>query len=342
MNGFFARMGDRAAGRPAALRVRPPQVFQAPRAAPPARADAVGGPAGPADPFGLDVRTVLDVAGDLLPRPAGRTGAARRPDRVVRPPAAASPPTEAPDARTAQAPGPAERHEPTPTPAEPSGRDERKASSAATAAAAAAPPRGTGDASRRRPTSAAHDPTPVPPDGRAGRRAAPEPQGAPTLTDVTRRPVELPTVTAPDLGDLLRRHVLPELVARGLAGPREHVEVVTDTADAGREAVPSTARRARPRAAAVVSLSATPPNYTTITASGASGPRRAATRRAAPPATDPPPGAHSTQPQVQVHIDRVVVTRPAPPARPAAPSPAPRNRPQPDHEGYLARRREGR
>lgn len=341
MNGFFARMGERAAGRPAALRVRP-RVFEAQRSAPLARADAVSGPADPADPPGLDVQTVLDVARDLLPQPPGRTGAPRRPDQAVHLAAVGSLPTDTDAARTAQVPGPAEQHRPTPAPAEPSGPDERRTPSAATAAAAAAPPRRTGGASRRRPTSAAHDPTPVPPDELAGRRGAPAPQATPTFTDVTRPPVELPTVTAPDLGDLLRRHVLPELVARGLAGPHERVEVVTDTAAPGRNAAPSTARRARPGAAEAVALSATPPHYTTITASGESGPGRAATRRASTPHADPSPGALTAQPQVQVHIDRVVVARPAPPPRPAPPSPAPRSRPQPDHETYLARRREGR
>ena len=67
VNGFFARMGERAAGRPAPLRLRAPQRFEpALRRGPPRVTDS-GGPA--VDPWApdLDVETVVDAVRAVLP-----------------------------------------------------------------------------------------------------------------------------------------------------------------------------------------------------------------------------------------------------------------------------------
>jgi hypothetical protein len=52
--------------------------------------------------------------------------------------------------------------------------------------------------------------------------------------------------------------------------------------------------------------------------------------------------AESGPPEVHVHIGRVEVLRAAPPPVPPAPAPPRRPRPAPDHDAYLARRRENR
>jgi hypothetical protein len=52
--------------------------------------------------------------------------------------------------------------------------------------------------------------------------------------------------------------------------------------------------------------------------------------------------AESGPPEVHVHIGRVEVVRAAPPPVPPAPAPPRRPRPGPDHDAYLARRRENR
>jgi hypothetical protein len=112
-----------------------------------------------------------------------------------------------------------------------------------------------------------------------------------------------------DVEALLRDAVVPELVARGDVDRRAKPRVVV-------------ARPGRPP------RPVTPPPAGSVTLSA----QRPVVRR--PPSRDGPEARAETH----VHIDRVVVTRPAPPAtRPErAASPAPGV----DHAAYLARRRE--
>jgi hypothetical protein len=115
----------------------------------------------------------------------------------------------------------------------------------------------------------------------------------------------------PDLAALLREHVMPALVERGVVSREERAVV----------AEPSNAAPA-PRN--------DPPDPGTVTV------------RATPPAASEPAEERPAQPSeqaVHLHIDRVVVTRAPAPAPPPAPAPRPPRRTV-DHAAYLARRRE--
>jgi hypothetical protein len=117
----------------------------------------------------------------------------------------------------------------------------------------------------------------------------------------------------PELAVLLREHVVPALVERRVVSREERVVV----------AEPSNA--------------APPPRQ------AAPGPGTVSVRATPPAATPPEPAgqrpAHRSEPTVQLHIDRVVVTRAPAPTPPPAPVPRPPRRTV-DHAAYLARRRE--
>ena len=140
--------------------------------------------------------------------------------------------------------------------------------------------------------------------------------------------VEVPAVELPDVGDLVRRHVLPALVARGLAGPHETVEVVTDATAAGPAAAPAWRGS--------TTLTVTPARYSTVGGQTGQGPVRHRGRPASMAASPSPPAVtgQPEPPQVHVHIDRVEVAAPGPAAAPRRrPRRVPRSRPQPDHDG---------
>jgi hypothetical protein len=314
MTGFFARMGERAAGRAAVMRVRPPQPFEGARAV--HRAAAV---------LDLEVRDLVDAAPGAAagtpPRPAdwraaapvppagSRTAApAAQPDR--RPPTAPAAPTaSAAPATPAAGPTPAE---PAPAPVRPR-----------PATGPQEPPRAAPPVPRPTPGPAADGAEPRPAIPSEPARAAVPPPSRPERPGVP----ELPAV---DLADLLRTHVLRALVARGLVGRGDRVEVTeAPRPSRGDQAPPVPKRPPRP---GTVTVAASPPRRTVGRGPGDPGarPRTAAAG----------PRAPSGPPEVHVHIDRVVVAR-APAARPAEPAPAQRSRPGADHDAYLARRREG-
>lgn len=328
-------MGERAAGRPAPLRVRAPQRFEpAPRWAPPRTTDS-GGPA--VEPSALDIETVVDAARALLPEA----------------PAVATPQDRHRDLRTAAAAGqdspggevvdPVLRS-PTPRPTlrEENTQDRSPASPLRPPAAVTEPrdpsPRVEASLPAVPPPPAEAPQTPSE-EPRAAEPSAPQREssglvGPPAVRVVEVPVVEVPAVELPDVGDLVRRHVLPALVARGLAGPHETVEVVTDATAAGPAAAPAWRGS--------TTLTVTPARYSTVGGQTGQGPVRHRGRPASMAASPSPPAVtgQPEPPQVHVHIDRVVVARPAPPPRPVPAAPVPRSRPQPDHEAYLARRRE--
>ncbi len=128
-----------------------------------------------------------------------------------------------------------------------------------------------------------------------------------------------------DLTDIVHRHLLSALAERGLA---DHADLVVGDAPDGPDHL-----------AADQVMAAVPPGTPPATGVlGVSPPR---------PAPAPQtPARPRREPQVHVHVDRVVVVRtpPAPPARPSPPPsarPPARTAPAVDHTAYLARRREG-
>jgi hypothetical protein len=334
-------MGERATGRPTPLRVRAPQRFEpVRRTGPLGRSScdrpAPGHPSEVADPWaslGLEAERIASAR--VVPRQAGRAGqAGRHPDRR---------PSGPPLARD-QVPANGAGQRP-PYPA--SGiapRDETEQDRPTTTAPA--PPPAPVIASRG-PSSPVDEPVDEMPPPKAERPRAAAEELRPLepvarlepLAELAER-ISLTTVDVPDIGDLVSRHVLPALVARGLLGPHESVEVVTD---AGRDDADGTSpsRRSPPRSATPTTLTVAPARHTAARAVEPVG-RRNTQSVAWPFATTKSPTRPPDPPQVHVHIDRVVVARPAPLPRPAQATPAPRTRPQPDHEAYLARRREGR
>ena len=334
MNGFFARMGERAAGRQAPLRVRAPQRFEpALRWGPPRVTDS-GGPA--VDPWApdLDVETVVDAVRAVLPE-ATTVATPRDRHRDLRTAAAAGQDSSSGEVADPVLRSPTSRQ----TLREETPQDRPPAPPLRPPAAVTGP---------HEPSPRVEDPLPaVPPPPAETRRIPSEEPRAAELSLPRRessgavgppavRVVEVPAVEVPDVGDLVRRHVLPALVARGLAGPHETVEVVTDATAGGPAGAP--ARRGS------TTLTVTPARYSTAGGQTGQAPVRHRGRPASPAASPSPPAmiGRPEPPQVHVHIDRVVVARPAPPPRPAPAAPVPRSRPQPDHEAYLARRREGR
>jgi hypothetical protein len=331
---FFARMAERATGRAAVLRVRPPQPFEGLQ--PVRLSTGVGDPSsGAGDLEILDVvSAALDAAPPRAGRPAGkrvgqksagspasqdavsRTPSGERPTPVSPPKPSAGPERERPEAEPPL--GSTGLTPPPPAPPQPTRRPGRETSSADV-----------------KPSAPARQPTqPVP-------KAAPAQLAGQTPRD--RPPPDVPEPPAIDLADLVRRHVLPALVTRGLLSSRDRVDVVTEA--------PRGPGDDRANSSAQVRPAGTPRSPTvTVMASAV----RAVDRPAAhPPASQPDPqrraaaaaaqpSTPSGPPQIHVHIDRVVVARPAPAPRPVEPPPPQRARPQADHDAYLARRRESR
>ena len=132
----------------------------------------------------------------------------------------------------------------------------------------------------------------------------------------------------PSMGDLTRRHIVPALADAGLLTPGAHVEIIDEPASESRtDARSAAARSGRSRAGdpgEVVAVTGRP-DTDLVSISG-----ERTVRRSEPPAGGPP--------QIYVTIGRVNVIRAAPPATPGPVLPP--RRPGPDHEAYLARRRE--
>lgn len=352
MSGFFDRLARRAAGgqpaqlagQPGQLAVRAPQRYE--RAAAPARhgpgARAVSAP----EPV---VDALLDVARSALPEGGSEPDTGR---------VAARPPGSAP--RT-EGPGEAPR---------PRGAEPRRTSDGESA------PSHSGSETHERPAPVEAAVASRPAHGRPVTRAVEEaaagprpaephrvvPEGVPAPERLPARPVDVgetvapqpvAQVTWPDVAELARRHILPELRARGLAGVHERIEVVgaepgaatsrdgstTDAAAAGSTAVARRRGRSSPATTVTVAGARVEAPPAATPGAGPVARRRASGGPAAPHGPAPAPVTPPAAAPVQVHIDRVVVTRPAPAVPPA---PSPPARPRPDHTTYLARRREGR
>ena len=324
----------------------------------------------PLERLGLDVDTIVDAAVTHASPVARERTASAAPGVPALPErdahtdrGTAVPPVHAPtDDRTAAT-----------LPSASQGRPAPSASHTATTGRAAAavdaigPQPGDGDGPRPADI-AVHEERPSGPLAGAGLRSrderlrtAPSPRVAPEPAVPERFPATrgprpgpaseasaLPTVEVPDVGDLVRRHVLPELIARGLTGPHETVDVVTDAEAARRGSSDGSRRLSAAGSRGQTSLTVSAARYSTtrpVAGDTAEGRRRPWTPGAPATTTSPTPGPApvvAPAPSVHVHIDRVVVARspsarPAPPATPAA---APRR--QPDHAAYLARRRDAR
>lgn len=317
MTGFFARMGDRAAGREAPLAPRRPARFEVP-------SPAAGEP------------TVEEV--ERLAAPvahAEESGAQDARPRRGEPPAVSTRRGEPPADSTGREEPPAdstEREEPPPAPPQP-------VVSPRAVPAAAPPPRGRAEppaaparAGDRPPVARPVPASPPPPDppvaAREGRRrpeaddrpppaAAPAPLAPAPGRRRRRRPAPGPApAPALDLAALLREHVVPALVDRGAVSRDERPVVAEPHSAAG-------ARRQDPPRPGTVAVHATPPAI--------SAPARLQLGD---------PEERDGSPAVHLHIDRVVVTRAAPPAPPAPASPPRAPRRTVDHAAYLARRRE--
>jgi len=114
-----------------------------------------------------------------------------------------------------------------------------------------------------------------------------------------------------DLAGLLRRHVVPALVDRGVVDRDE-----------------------KPVDRPAHGPASPPPGRFMVEA------RDVAAPRPHPNSETDIPRAADTPPDVHVHIDRVVVTRAPGPPPPPTPPPSPPPRSTVDHDAYLARRRE--
>jgi hypothetical protein len=368
VSGFFARMAARASGQEVPVAVRQPQPYET------ATDPGTGGPApGPGRgwlPDGTQHADVTELPALVLPEVPSETRAidpqvpdrlrSSQPANVV--PSHPSAPLDGGRARLGPARPPAVlplRRTTTPDVAPRPGPDSTGGSHPSTPLVAAArpdrdrpgvdpsggAPAGSElDGSRQPLAQGASTPT-TPPRRSAGStpavqqepgsRRRQQPRGAPGPSSQAtsaatsgeplspaRRATGKPRPPVPDLATLLRTHVLPHLADRG-AVSRDEIVVVDDTPNG------SPARRRDPPGTGTVSVRT---GQVRSHGSEASGPRA---DRGAP--------AGSAAPEVNVHIDRVVVTRaPAPPSTPApVPAPTPRSgRTRVDHAGYLTRRRE--
>ena len=353
MTGFFDRLARRAAGaqptqlagQPTQLAVRAPQRYE--RAAAPARR-GLGARAVPAPEPITDA--LLDVARSALPEVGSEPDTGRAAPRPTRSMPRIERPGEAPRPRGAEPRRPADG-EPAPSR---SGSEAHERPAPVEAAIAPSPARGRPVARAVEETAVGPRPAEAPlivPDGVPAQALELLPTRLFDAGDIV-APQPVAQVTLPDVADLVRRHVLPELRARGLAGVHERIEVV------GEEPGASTSRDDSAGDAAAAGLTAVARRRgrsyaaTTVTVAGARvEPPLAATPGAGPvarrrasggPAAPPGPASAPVAPPVQVHIDRVVVVRPVPAARAVPPAPSPPARPRPDHTAYLARRREGR
>ncbi|MEQ4208804.1 hypothetical protein [Actinopolymorpha sp. B9G3] len=366
MSAFFARMAARASGQEVPVAVRQPQPYET------ATDPGTGGPARGWLPNGTQHADVTELPAFVLPEVSSETRDRaidpRFPDRLrssqpaygvpshpsapidggrarpgpAHPPAVlplrrTTPPDVAPRPGTDSPGGPhpstpliaatrPERDRPgvdpsggAPAGSELDGRRQPLAQEASTPTTPPPRPAGSTPAVQQQPGSRRRQQprgAPEPASQAASAATSGEPlSAARRATGNTRPPV-------PDLATLLRTHVLPHLADRG-AVSRDEIVVVDDTPNG------SPARHRDPPAAGTVSVRT---GQVRSHGSEASGPRA---DRGAP--------AGRAAPEVNVHIDRVVVTRaPAPPPTPAPVSPpTPRSgRTRVDHAGYLTRRRE--
>ena len=337
MTSFFARMAERATGRAPVLRVRAPQPFEGLQPVRPST--GVGDPSSGAGDLGI--LDVVSAALDAAPPRAGRPARKRTGQKSAGSPAGRdAAPRTASDERPApvsppKPPAGAERERPGTRPPLERGTG-RTPPPPAPPPPARTPGRETSSADPKPHTPARRPTQPVQKAAAPPRLARQTPRDRPT-PDVP----EPPTV---DLADLVRRHVLPALVTRGLLSSRDHVDVVTETPQLASDDRTNPRARVRPAGAprsATVTVAASPARQAVDRpAAHPSAGQPDPQRRAAAAAAQPP--SPSGLPQVHVHIDRVVVARPAPAPRPVEPAPSQRPRPQADHDAYLARRRESR
>ena len=279
--------GERAAGREAALQLRRPARFEAALSAPELLVEDVEVEAAPSRPPAVR-RGRCAACAATAPAPSVPGGAAPVP-AVARAARAARRPE--PRAAALQRRRWRRRRDPAPPPA-------RRRSDGPCAAAPTPPAERAGTrAARGQPAcrrGAAGSSAGCPPAPRATARPSPPPQRRRRAARGGARP---PPAPVPDLAVLLREHVVPALVDRGVVSRDERAVV------AGRPAAPAP-RRAPPR-----------PGHRAV--------------RATPPAAPAPsspaePPARRSEPDVHLHIDRVVVTRAPAPAPPQPPAPPPR------------------
>lgn len=346
---FFERMAARAIGTQAPLRARTPQRYEAvpptPAVAPP---DVTAAPA-PGPPEDLlrerspaesaPARGLAAVRPGLQPRDGD--SAPRRPDhrsdsRAAAGPAAPASTTgtpapvrgtapRAPDRTTPERPTPepaasaARAHAADRDPDSPTGSDR----SGAMGPRPSGPPHDDHGAALRASVGRAVLPSaPLRPSAPPSRPSAPPPPavrpplGQRPAQRAGPRPTPRAATPPPDLGEILRDHVVPALVRGGDVTPRERPGLVLPRSPAAPPA---------------------PPAPGTLTVVAGQVDVRHGEEPDAPRARTPGAAA----PQTSVHIDRVVVTRAPAPVPPPAP-PAPRQRPRVDHQAYLARRRDQR
>lgn len=321
MTGFFARMGERALGAEGGLRLRLPEPYEG--TSEPRWGEVAGGAPAPLAEARVPVLSHRPESG-----PAQATY--RR---------AASLPADG--GRRTTTPARADRPEPAPAVA--SGEAVRSAVPTPTYADEPSEPRTAPAAPDTEPTHdapvAGHRPmSPPPPDllvpvdvspgdvpagheahERVGTSLAPDAPSEPPSP--TMRPAAQKAGSPLDLAELLRRHVFPALAANGVLEPGEVPELVEPCSPS---APPAGRRTPAPGAVTVQ------PGVMSIRQSVA----EAATSVGVP--------ERVASPEVHVHIDRITVTRAAPPAPPPPAPAAPRHSSVSDHAAYLARRRERR
>jgi hypothetical protein len=287
MSGFFARMAERAAGTERAVRLRPAQPFEA-------------GGWGEVETFAAAEPVSASPGTPAVARPGARAVAVPS-LRPASPPPQPRPEVHAPPARDVAAPVTV--------------RAPRITAPAEIPSAATDAPREPVAALPPVVGPAPPEDAPAPPAGPervievpAEPSAAPPP--APVVVAETPPPVRVTHVVrgepqAPppevDVVTLLREHVVPVLVERGVVSRRERPVVAA----------------ARPSA---------PPRSGTVSIAPAA------------PAQVEPVAPEAGPPQVNVTIGRVQVTRAPSPRPPAAPAAPPRPSTV-DHDAYLARRR---
>lgn len=363
MSDFFARLAGRAVGAPSALTARAPHRFESARGTSPrgvtaAFLEAVVESVAPAledTARRAPTRDVLRERRAMAQEPRSRPRSSKTRETVPQPPGL-------PEAGLAKPVGTEAVHA---TPAPMTVRDVRPTLANATppspgpagaggdgvtppaASRAPTPAHGNDSASSRARSAAEH------PDSTDGRRLLTEaittidptpPRAAPARRasdDDAPRPSA--GVAVPDLSELVAQHVLPALLARGLTGTRDQVQVVLDDHSTS-ESGPRISTGADP---STVSVSASPARIE-VTPEEASTGHRDQGRGVRAGSSDHhgigPRRREPAPPTVTVNIDRVVVARPSPAPRPVPPPPAPRVRARTpsDHAAYLARRREGR
>jgi len=285
MSGFFARMAERAAGTERAVRLRPAQPFE-------------GGGWGEVETFAAAEHDSASPVTPAVARPDARAVA------VPSPPPAAPGPRRTPVSPTRDVAASVAVGAPRVT--APAGiasaatEAPREPVAALAPMVGAAPPEDAPapPAVQERVVEMPAEPSPAPPPTPLVVAGTPPPE---RVTEVVRGERDAPPPPAVDVVTLLREHVVPVLVERGVVSRRERPVVAA----------------ARPSA---------PPRPGTVSVAPVA------------PAQVEPAAPEAGPPQVNVTIGRVEVTRAPSPRPPTAPAAPPRPSTV-DHDAYLARRR---